>query len=251
VDAAIQTAARGPLSGFLFRWLGTWVLTTALSSFLLALFYVLERHHGPRLVIFLGIAGVLSLPVLGGFLQGVVMRGLLRRSTLWGALTGGGIAIAAASTVVTVLNLRALWWPVAFRVALWVDAALGLARPPFDLVGAILASVLFGAILGVMQAIVLAPRWWSMAAWIATVSIATVFTGVWLYSWTFFGPVSALFTDIADLTPLTGEWRFLPASVLWAEVAALCFAVPTGSLMRQLLRRHQRTDAEALIRRFE
>jgi hypothetical protein len=102
-----------------------------------------------------------------------------------------------------------------------------------------------------MQAIVLGPRWWSVVAWVLMVSTATVFTGVWLYSWTFFGPVSALFTDVADLTPLTGEWRFLPASVLWAEVAALCFAVPTGLLMRQLLRRHQRADAEALIQRFE
>jgi hypothetical protein len=150
-----------------------------------------------------------------------------------------------------VLNLHALWWPVVFRVAVWVAAGLGLARPPLDLVGAISASLLLGSILGAIQAIALAPRWWSMVAWIATVSTATVAAGVWLYAWTVFGPVSALFTAIADLMRLTGQWRFLPVSVLWAEVAALCFAVPAGLLMQRLLRRHQRADAEELIQRFE
>ena len=38
MDTAIQTVTRGPPAGFLLRWLGAWMLATALSSFLLALF---------------------------------------------------------------------------------------------------------------------------------------------------------------------------------------------------------------------
>lgn len=251
MDTAIQTVTRGPPAGFLLRWLGAWMLATALSSFLLALFGILEERYRARPAIYLGIVGLLSLPALGGLLHGLVMRGLLRRSTLWGALTGGGIVIAAASIAVTVLDFRNLWWPLELQVAFWVAKGLGLAAPPFDVVGVISTSLLFGLILGAVQAIVLAPRWWSIAAWIATSIVATVLAGLWLYAWAAGGPVEALFERIAESMPLTGEWRYLPVSVVWAEVAALCFALPTGLLMQRLLRRHRRADDEALVRRFD
>jgi hypothetical protein len=251
MDTAIRTVARDPHSGFLLRWLGTWMLATALSALLLGLFYVLEDRYRPRAAIYVGIVGLLSLPALGGLLQGIIMRGLLRRSTLWGALTGGGIVLAAASVVVTALNFRDLWWPLEFHLAALVAEQLGLASPPFDFVGVILTSVLFGLILGAVQAVALAPRWPSVLAWLATATTATVLTGLWIYAWVAVGPVQALFNGIAELVPLTGQWRYVPVGALWAEVGALCFALPTGVLMQWLLLRHRRADDEALVRRFE
>jgi hypothetical protein len=251
MDTAIRSVARDPYSGFLLRWLGTWMLATALSALLLGLFYVLEDRYRPRAAIYVGIVGLLSLPTLGGLLQGIVMRGLLRRSTLWGALTGGGIVLAAASVAVTVFNFRDLWGPLEFRLAALVAEALGLASPPFDFVGVILTSILFGLILGAVQAIALAPRWLSVSAWLATATIATVLTGLWVYVWVVVGPVRALFNGTAELVPLTEQWRYVPVGALWAEVGALCFALPTGLLMQRLLRRHRRADDEAPVRRFE
>jgi hypothetical protein len=251
MDATIPTVARDSSSGFLLRWLGAWMLATALSSFLLAVFYVLDERYRARPAIYVGIIGALSLPAVGGLLHGFVMRGLLRRSTLWGALTGGGIAIAAMTVVFMTLSVNDLWWPLQSRLALWVAHTFGLAVSPFYFVRWTSASVPFGLILGVMQAIVLAPRWWSVATWIAISTAAAVLTGLWLYAWTSVEPVSSLFSRMAGLMPLTGEWRYLPTIVLWAEVAALCFALPTGLFMQRLLRRHRRADAEALVRRFE
>jgi len=251
MDTAIRTVARGPHSGFLLRWLGAWVLATALSALLLGLFYVLEVRYRPRAAIYVGIVGLLSLPVLAGLLQGIVIRGLLRRSALWGALTGGGIVLAATSVAVTVLNFRNFWWPLEFQMAALVAAGLGLASPPFDFVGVILTSVLFGLILGAVQAVALTPRWRSVSAWLATSTTAAVLAGLWIYAWVAVEPVEALFVRIAVSVPFTGQWRYIPVSVLWAEVAALCFALPTGLMMERLLRLHQRADAEALVRRFE
>jgi len=251
MDTAMRSVARDPYSGFLLRWLGTWMLATALSALLLAVFYALEHRYRPRAAIYLGMVGVLALPTLGGLLQGIVMRGLLRRSTLWGALTGGGIVFAAASVVVTVLNFRNLWWPLEFRLAALVAEGLGLTSPPFDFVGVILTSILFGLILGAVQAIVLAPRWPSVSAWLATTTTATILTGLWVYVWVVDGPVQALFNATAELVPLTGQWRYVPVGALWAEVGALGFALPTGLLMQRLLRSHRRADDAALVRRFE
>jgi hypothetical protein len=56
---------------------------------------------------------------------------------------------------------------------------------------------------------------------------------------------------MAESMLFAGQWRYLPVSILWAEVAALCFAPPTGLLMQRLLCRYQRADDEALLRRFE
>jgi hypothetical protein len=64
-------------------------------------------------------------------------------------------------------------------------------------------------------------------------------------------PVAELFARIAESLPFAGQWRYLPVGVLWAEVAALSFALPTGILIHRLPRRHRRADAEALVRRFE
>jgi len=250
MDTVMRTAARGPLSGFLLRWLGAWMLATALSSLLLAVFDVLGRH-GVDSAVYVAIVGLLSLPALGGLLHGIVMRGLLQRSTLWGALTGGGIVIAAVSIAVTAASFRELWWAVDERIAAWVAEALGLASLPFAFVGAVATSFLFGLLLGTIQAVALAPRWRSVSAWIATTAAAAVLTGLWLYAWAAVGPVEALFVRMAESMLFAGQWRYLPVSVLWAEVAVLCFALPTGLVMQRLLRRHRRADAEALVRRFE
>lgn len=250
MDTAIQTTERGPLAGFLLRWLAAWMLATALSAVMLALFDVLDRHHA-QAAIYVAIIGLLSLPAVGGLLHGILMRGLLRRSTLWGALTGGGMVIAAMGIVVMVYSFRYLWSPLHFRVTVWVSQWLGLAEPPFGFVGVTVTGVVFGAILGCVQAIVLAPRWRSVMAWIATSIAASVLTGLWLYAWAVVEPVSTLFARIAGLMPLTDQWRYLPVSVLWAEIGAFCFALPTGLLMRRLLRRFQHADAEAIVGRFE
>lgn len=227
------------------------MLGTALSAFLFALFHVLEDRYRARPAVYVAMIGVLSLPAVAGLLHAIVMRGLLRRSTLWGALTGGGMVIAAMSIAVLALNFRDLWWPLHFRMTLWVAQGLGLAQPPVGFVGVIVVSVLFGAILGAVQAVALAPRWWSVCAWLAVSIAATVLTGLWLYAWVAVDPVAALFARSAELVPLAAQWRYLPVSILWAEVGAPCFALPTGFLMQRLLRRYQRADAEALVRRFE
>ena len=250
MDTAIRTAASGPLSGFLWRWLGAWMLATALSSSLLAVFDVIGRR-GVVSAVYVGIVGLLSLPALGGLLHGIIMRGLLQRSTLWGALTGGGIAIAAVSIVATAASFRELWWAWDNRIAVWVAETLGLASLPLAFVGVVSASFLFGMILGAVQAVALAPRWRSVSAWIAMTAAAAVLAGLWLYVCVVAGPVRALFVRMAESMPFAGQWRYLPVSVLWAEVGALCFALPTGLLMLRLLRRHQRVDDEALVRRFE
>ena len=141
-----------------------------------------------------------------------------------------------------------LWWSVQFRVTIWIAT---LVVVPSGFVDTVLASVLFGLILGTIQAVAFGHRWRSVLAWIATSTAATIPAGLWLYAWAAVEPVSALFARIADLIPLADRWRYLPVSVLGAEVAALCFALPTGLLMQRLLRRHQRADAAALVRRFE
>ncbi len=82
MDATMPTVASDPSSGFVFCWLGAWMLATALSSLLLAVFHVLDERYRARPAIYVGIAGLLSLPAVGGLLHGFVMRGLLRRSTL-------------------------------------------------------------------------------------------------------------------------------------------------------------------------
>lgn len=250
MDTAIRTAARGPLSGFLLRWLGAWMLATAPSSLLLAVFDVLDRD-GLDSAGYVAIVGLLSLPALGGLLHGIAMRGLIQRPTLWGALTGGGIVIAAGSIAAAASTFRELWWAAGYRMTVWLAETLGLASLPFDVVGVVSTSFLFDAVLGAVQAVALAPRWRSVSAWIATTAAAAVLTGLWLYAWAAVEPVEALFMRMAELMRFAGQWRYLPVSVLWAEVAALCFALPTGLLMQRLLRRHQRADAEALVRRFE
>lgn len=251
MDSALRSIARAPLSGFLPRWLSAWMLATALSSFLLAFGNALDPRGRDRLAVYVALAGFLSFPAFAGLLQGVMMRGLLRRSTLWGALTGGGIAIAAMTVVLMTLIISDLWWPLPVRLALWVAHTFGLAVYPVYFVRLTSASVPFGLILGAIQAIVFAPRWGSVAAWIAISTAAAVLTGLWFYAWTSVEPVASLYSRMAGFMPLTGEWRYLPATVLWAEGAALCFALPTGLLMQRLLRRHQRADAAALVRRFE
>ena len=225
------------------------MLATALSSLLVGIFHILEGRYHTGAFVYLGIVGLLSLPALGGLLQGIVMRGFLRGSTLWGALTGGGIVIAIASVAVLFVRFHETWWPVAFLVTVWIAKTLGVV--PSGFVQTVFASVLFGLILGAVQALALGPSWRRMAAWTATSMAAVLPAGLWLYAWAAVEPVSSLFAHIAELIPLTGQWRYLPISVLWAEVAALCFALPTGLMMQQLLRRHQRADAEALVRRFE
>ncbi len=249
MDTAIQTVARGPLSGFLWRWLGAWMLAPALSSLLLAVYDAIGRH-GFDSTAYVAIVGLLSLPALGGLLHGIIMRGLLQRSTLWGALTGGGIVIAAVSIVATV-SFRELWWAWDNRIAVWVAEALGLASLPHAFVGVVSASFLFGLVLGAVQAVALAPRWRSVSAWIATTAVAAVLAGLWFYVCVTAGPIKALFVRMAESMLFAGQWRYLPVSILGAEVGALCFALPTGLLMQRLLRRHQRADDEALVRRFE
>jgi hypothetical protein len=251
MDTAIQVVARGPLSGFLLRWLGAWTVATALSSLLLGLFYVLEERYRARPVIYVGIVGLLSLPALGGLLQGIVMRGLLQRATLWGALTGGGIVLAAGGVAVMLLSFHDLWLPLQYRLAVLAAERFGLASPPLDVVGLILTSALFGLILGAVQGVALVPRWMSVSAWLATSIVAGVLTGLWLYAWVAFEPVETLFAQSAEWVPLAGPWRYLPVSIVWAEVGALCFALPTGLLMQRLLRSYQRADDEALVRQFE
>ena len=116
MDRAIQTPARGPQSGFLVRWLGAWMLATALSSFLLAVSDALDSRYRAGPTVYVVFVALLSFPALGGLLQGIVLRGLHRRSTLWGALTGGGIVIAAMSIAVVFLGFHDLWWSLEFRV---------------------------------------------------------------------------------------------------------------------------------------
>jgi hypothetical protein len=55
----------------------------------------------------------------------------------------------------------------------------------------------------------------------------------------------------ATMIPLNGRWRYLPGADIWISSIVFCFALPTGVFMHWLLRRHQRADAEALVRRFE
>jgi hypothetical protein len=225
------------------------MLAAALSSVLLAVFYVLDVRYRARPAIYVGIVGLLALPTVNGLLQALTMRGLLRRSTLWGALTGGGMVIAAATVIVMTLSFHG--WPLAARLAFWITHMFGFAQPPVRLVSLMSASVSFGLILGAMQAIVLMPRWWSAVAWVANSVVGAVLAGLWLYAWRFVEPVSSLLGRVADSVPLTGQWRYLPAAMLGAEVAVLCLALPTGLLMQHLLRRYRSADAEALVRQFD
>jgi hypothetical protein len=141
-----------------------------------------------------------------------------------------------------------LWWSVQFRVTFWIATLVVLST---GFVDTVLASVLFGLILGTIQAVAFGHRWRSVLAWIATSTAAAIPAGLWLYAWAAVEPVSALFARIAELMPLADRWRYLPVGVLGAEVGTLCFSLPTGLLMQRLLRRHQRADAETLVQRFE
>jgi hypothetical protein len=251
MDIALRTLERGRLSGFLFRWLGAWMIPVALSSLLLGIFFVFDVRYHLRPSVFLLVAALLSLPAFAGLLHGIVMRGILRRSTLWGALTCGGVVIAAVSVEALPLQFLSPWLRVTAEIAWWLAHTLGLALVPEELVRTIAGALLLGFILGAAQAAALGFGWPTRALWIAASGLAAIPMMVWADACMQPRAFDDLFARIASSMPLTGEWRYVPVTVALALVGAFSFALPTGLVMNQLLRRHQRADAEALVRRFE
>jgi hypothetical protein len=193
-------------------------------------------------------ASVLLFPILCAFGQGWVMWSRLKHPVLWATLTGGGIvaAFVILSAVAATLD------PVTWQLAIWIERALSLRAPPSALVAYAGASLLFGLILGGIQAGALDHGWGSRLRWIAVSAAAGLPAAVWLYVCVEVDAVAnGLLLPIAESLPLPGHWNTVSMAVPVAIILCLCFTLPTGLLMQRLLRRHRRADAEALVRRFE
>jgi|SRR5262245_2783132 len=255
MDDAIDLA--GPAFGirFLMRWNGVVALAIALSTAATTSLAIvgIESRSGDLFLSLVG-AAILSFPILSGLGHGWLMRGGLRRSTLWGTLTGGGIVAATAGVLAVAISLSEIWRPPIWQVAVWFERHLGLEAPPAATwLAYAAAGLLFGLILGATQAAALDLGWAGRLRWVAASAASGLPAATWLllcvedadeFS-------NSLLRRIAESLPVSDHWSVLPIAVPVAMILCLCFTLPTGFVMERLLRRHRRANAELLVRRFE
>jgi hypothetical protein len=253
MDDAIDLA--GPAFGirFLMRWNGVAALAIALSTAAttsLAIVGIESRSED----LFLSLVGaaILSFPILSGLGHGWLMRGGLRRSTLWGTLTGGGIVAATVGVIAVAITLSEFWQPPIWQIAVWFARHLSLDVPPSTWLAYAAAGVLFGLILGATQAAALDLGWAERLRWVAASAASGLPATTWLYLCVEVDDISnGLLRRIAESLPVPDHWNVLPIAVPVAMILCLCFTLPTGFVMERQLRRHRRATAESLVRRFE
>lgn len=245
---------------FIIQWNGVTALAITLPTVTTGILVILGTDFdyssgnlvSGDLFLYLIAASFLLFPILGAFGQGWVMRSRLKHPVLWATLTGGGIVAAFVILSAVAATLDRLWRPVAWQLAIWIERALSLRAPPSALVAYAGAGLLFGLVLGGIQAGALDHGWGSRLRWIAVSAAAGLPAAVWLYVCVEVDAVAnGLLLPIAESLPLPGHWNTVPMAVPVAIILCLCFTLPTGLLMERLLHRRRRASAEALVRRFE
>jgi hypothetical protein len=113
------------------------------------------------------------------------------------------------------------------------------------------SGVLFGLVLGALQTPALEMSGRLRIQWTASSAVAGLVPASWAYLALELRVLDHLRDALAAVIPLSGRWRYLPGAEIWVSSIVFGFALPTGLLMHWLLRRHQRADAAALVRRFE
>jgi hypothetical protein len=253
MDNAIDLA--GPTFGirFLVRWNGVAALAIALSTAMTAILAIVGFHsNNEELFLSLIGAAILSFPIMSGLGHGWLMRGGLRRSTLWGTLTGGGIVAATAGVIAVGITLGEFWQPRIWQLAVWFARYLRLDVPPSTWLAYAAAGLLFGLVLGATQAAAIDLRWGARLRWVAASAASGLPAATWLYLCLEVDDISnGLLRQIAESLPVPDDWSVLPIAVPIAMILCLCFTLPTGFVMERLLRRHRRANAESLVRRFE
>jgi hypothetical protein len=238
MDSALTAPSVIPLSGFMLRWLAATLVPFCLSigGALLA-FRLGVIYHDSDLFFYVTVLCVLAFPALIALGHGYLMRGLLRRSRLWGVLTGGGSVAGVFALVVVSLGFDLLWAP-------WIaDRARWLAP--------IIAGTFFGLVVGSMQTLALGTSWPVRLQWCAVSMLAGLLALLWVVASVELEPLRALMDAAGDSMVEEGDWMGVPLITLWSASAVLVYALPTGAAMRRLLRRRLLADAEALARRFD
>jgi hypothetical protein len=252
MDNAIDLA--GPSLGirFLVRWNVVAALAIALSTAATAILAIVGFHSNKE-ELFLSLIGaaILSFPIMSGLGHGWLMRGALKRPTLWGTLTGAGIVAAVAGVIAVAISLGDLWQPRIWQLSVWIARHLGLGVPPSTWLAYAAGGLLFGLILGGTQAAALDLHWGARLRWVAASAAAGVPAATCLYLCVEVDAIANLLRRIAESLPVPDRWHALPMAVPLAMILCLCFTLPTGFMMERLLRRHRRASAESLVRRFE
>lgn len=138
---------------FILRWNGVAALAIALSMTMTAILAIIgfESNHEELFLSLIG-TSILSFPLMTALGHGWLMRGTLKRPTLWGTLTGGGIVAAFAVVIAVAITLGDLWRPLIWQLGVWIARRLGLDAPPSTWLAYAAGGLLFGLILGGMQA---------------------------------------------------------------------------------------------------
>jgi hypothetical protein len=247
MNGVAQLVEPHPMARFLLRWLVAAAMPVALAVSVTVGVIQIGIRYGLEAWISLSALGLLSYPVLQALAQGYIMRGFLRRAALWGVLSSGGFVAAMLAVFATALSFDALLWPLVSQFSIALRDVLGLAVPPGMLLKYSVSGLLFGTVLGGVQSLVLGPGWRARLEWIGVSAAAGVALLLWVYLW--------LETDLMNELPddISGEddVLILTAVTGWSVAAWMFYALPTGWFMQRLLRRRDRADAEALLRRFE
>lgn len=235
---------------FLGRWLGVTGLSI-LCSVVAAVGVGFLAYDGTSdASLYLDGAAVLFFAAFSAIGQGWVIRHLLKRPVLWGALTGGGIVLAAVAIEAGVRVSDQLWWPI-WRLAFWIRDLFDLSVTPWVFTAYLVSGLTCGLILGSTQAAVLGLGWRVSLRWVAISAGAGVLAAICDYVFSEVDAVVNALWWMAALIPMQRDWR--PAFLAMGELLVLgfCYALPTGILMQKLLRGYQGADAEALVQRFE
>jgi len=248
MDNVLPTASRVSLSRFLLGWLLSWILPAMVSTGLVGTLDSL-RTGGPLQWLFQ--FSLLSFPASWALGQAYVMRNILRRPRLWGALTGGGVVAGAAAVVAIHMRLELASWSFRRGITTWVLDRIGLTGLPAELAALGVSGVLFGLVLGALQTPALDMSRRLRIQWTTFSAAAGLLPASWAYLSFELQVLDHLRDALTAVIPLNGRWRYVPGADIWISSIVFGFALPTGLSMHWLLRRHQRADAEALVRRFE
>lgn len=238
---------------FIVRWNGVTALAIALATAMAATLAIVGfESSNEDLFLALVAAAILSFPIMSGLGHGWLMRGALKRPRLWGTLTGGGIVAAFAVVIAVALTLDDLWQHPIWRLAVWIARHVGLEVPPATWLAYAAAGLLFGFILGGMQAAALNFDRRARLQWIAASAASGLPATTWLYlCLEVHAFANGLLRRIADSLPVSDRWAVLFMAVPIAMILALSFTLPTGFMMDRLLRRHRQASAESLVQLFE
>jgi hypothetical protein len=248
MNSVVPAASRVSLSRFLLGWLVSWILPAMASTGLVGMFDNL-RIGGFSQWLFQ--FSLMSFPASWALGQGYLMRESLRRPRLWAALTGGGVVAGVAVVVAIHMRFELASWSFRRGITMWVLDRIGLADLPAALAALGLSGVLFGLVLGALQTPALDMPRRLRIEWTIISAAAGLLPASWAYLSFELQVLDHLRDAVAAVIPLNGGWRYLPGAAIWISSMVFGFALPTGLFMHWLLRRHQRADAEALVRRFE